>query len=395
MQLKFALSGRIHSIGALSSRFLIAGSSTGSVDVISLWKDNDSQEIEDTFEATSIPVRVGCQPPLPNADGLSASIGPVTIIRGLSRYNPTNQSTCMFALAWVDGRICICNLAKNPKSNLSESEPSHLGLSLPLNYSWDWRVIQTFHTKYSLFRLDYVRFKSAIDQPKSSVQSTTVDDLSYSEHKYQDLELNWQSVHGDIEEEETSDHQACEEAYIVASSHTGHTLFITVLPSDLGESTSAADDHQIRKIFSFDSRHSLHGEIVRYIAIGRLNHISPAQNCPLQSSDETPAINSFSMVYLTSSGDIWIVNNVEWELAILGPPIIPSVRFSSSDIDRANRIVRMWNIMRSGPVSKGDVIDSAQQDGVQLIQRLLSTSLTDLKRMVEETSLDSWHRSHS
>jgi hypothetical protein len=413
LQLQFKLAGSIHSLSALSSRFLICGSQSGKIDVISLWKEAPAIEGDDTLEATSVPARPGFLPPLPNARSSFASIGPASVIRGLSRYHPTNQSICMFAVGWIDGRICIFNIVRISEENAG---PHASKSPLPPNPFWDWSVVQTFHTKYSLFRLDYIRLKS----PHSSISPriSSANDLSTLEQQgqgqgQQDLDSSWQSVHGDLEDEEVNYRQAREEGYIIACSHTGHTIFINLLSSDFGESST---DNRTRNLFSFDSRHALHGEVVRSAAIGRLSHVHPQQTQTLAAS---PRTSSLSLVYLTGRGDIWIVSEIEQELSLLGPPTIPSIRFTSAEIEKANRVVRMWNIIKpippqlphplhptrrssssetessfsSNPNHRGELLaPQHHHDGVDLIRRLFSTSLKDLEQMAELTSLKSWNQ---
>jgi hypothetical protein len=406
----------------LSSRFLISGSLTGSLDVIYLWKELTPNYGEE-LEASSVAVRSGHQPPLPNARSSSASMGPATIIRGLSRYHPTNQFLCMFAVGWIDGRICICNVAKI-STDVSSRIPASRRLALPVNLSWEWSVLQTFHTQFSFFRLDYTRFKAFGRSPSESHSSPrataiTVDDLSNSEHFGPDLDTNWQSVHGEVEEEEVNYQEAQEEGYILAFSHTGHTVFINLLSTDFGEGGgNSTDGSQLRRLYSFDSRHSLHNGIVRYIAIARLSHITDSDSSSVEGlSSEPPPRPSLSLVYLTGRGDIWIVNNIEQELSLLGPPSIPSIRFTTAELEKANRLVRVWNIIRPLPppqpplgephqqllstdaeIHLGDHSDQltgegecthppVHQDGTALIRRLLSMSVKDLRQIAQSTSL--------
>jgi hypothetical protein len=400
----------------LSSRFLISGSLTGSLDVIYLWKELVPNN-DDSLVATSVCVRNGYQPPLPNARSSSASIGPATIIRGLSRYHPTNQFLCMFAVGWIDGRICICNVAKVP-----EEASVHIPLSqrstLPVNLSWEWSVLQTFHTQFSFFRLDYTRFtalsRHMCAQSPSPPKAMPGDDLTSAD--IQEADTNWQSVHGEVEEEEVNYEEAQEEGYIIASSHTGHTVFINLLSSDFGEGAGGNGGSRLRRLYSFDSRHSLHNGIVRYIAIARLNHITDVA-APEPSSPSSPSSSSLSLVYLTGRGDIWIVNNIEEELSLLGPPTIPSIQFTTSEIEKANRLVRIWNIIRPLPppplplvklqqisstdedvqsvdhsdeqVGEVECTHLVHQDGMALIRRLLSMPLKDLRLIAELTALKS------
>jgi hypothetical protein len=421
LQLQFKLAGPIHSLGALSSRFLISGSQSGKIDVVSLWKETSPNEGNETFEATSVPARPGFLPPLPNARSSFSSIGPASIIRGLARYHPTNQSLCMFAAGWVDGRICIFNILRIPEGTAT---PSASKSPLPPNSCWEWSVVQSFHTRYSLFRLDYVRLKSPYQLASLLPRNSTVDDLSSQDQQQgqgqgqgQDLDSNWQSVHGDLEDEEVNYQQAREEGYLIASSHTGHTVIINLLSSDFGESSATSgEDQRSRRLFSFDSRHALHGEVVRYTAIGRLSHVRPQPTQPAAVSASSPQPSSLSLVYLTGRGDIWIVSDIEVELSLLGPPTIPSLCFSSAEIEKANRVVRMWNIIKPIPspqplhpthrstssdtersissCNPASVSVSVSQphhhDGVDLIRRLLSTSLADLQQMADLTSLEAW-----
>lgn len=119
--------------------------------------------------------------------------------------------------------------------------------------------------------------------------------------------------------------------------------------------------------------------------------------------DSIDSSSPYCLVYITTNGDCWIVTDIEKELSQYGPPVLPQLQFETSDIEKANRIVRMWNIISSIPRNKGNVnsyesdhdhhqfhSNEQSNEGIALIQRLLSTSIEDLQKMVEFTSLNAW-----
>lgn len=325
----------------------------------------------------------------------------------------------MFAVAWTDGRICICNITKLPIYESGSTPASAPGSE------YEWNVIKSFHTQYSFFQLNLLRFKN-LNPIIETTNRETETSLSNIESNG-DLENFWQSVHGDNEEDTTLGESglatSMSDLFLVVSSHTGHTIFISLIPSDFGEeiissSTTSPFINQ-RKLYCYDSRHSLHSQVVKFSLIGRINHItnSPSNTSPstdlsnstngsIESQSDTRVEYTYCLLYVTARGECWIVKDIEKELSQCGPPIIPHIQFTTSDIEKANRIVRMWNIISSIPRNKttstsspdslegesGDQSNETQHqnEGITLIQRLLATSIEDLQQMIESTSLTAW-----
>ena len=335
------------------------------------------------------------------------------MIQDLHRYDPRDKLKKMFAVAWTDGRICVCNIAKSVSNNNHDNHDNDPNLV----EQYEWSVVHSFHTKYSFFQLNLLRFKNLnpIVEHSNRETETSLSNFESSDN----LEAYWQSVHGDNDDDPPSTESAIlasmADLFLVASSHSGHTLFISLIPTDFGEDiTTTVTPPYERKIYSYDSRHALHSQVVKYLLIGHVNHISNPLTTLSTDSPQTSSLNSIHnsdsnesshcLVYITGRGECWIVKDIESELLRFGPPTVPQIHFTNSDIEKANRIVRMWNIISSIPRNKMTFStselendsqfhsDEPHNEGVALIQKLLSTSIEDLKQMVELTSLQAWKK---
>ncbi len=361
---------------------------SGGVNVLSLWNENSND-----INITAVSVRESAQPPLP-----SSTSGPAVIVRSTT----LSFNHHIFAVAWTDGRICVCHVSRITSSVLN-SPPYSL---LPRNSSFEWGALTCLPTQYSIFRLEFIRMSSLSVCDKMNEPFEKIDQEREFNEKDNGMRANdssdnldnyWKSVHGDGDEEgerEIENSEKCDlsEIFLIASSHTGHTLFISLVG---GETGALDEEHQIsqsteRKIFSFDSRHALHSQALRASAsglqpvflslitrLGFLSHLS----CTSSSQELTPLpLPTLSLIYLTSGGEVWIIKEVETELSRFGPPTVPLITFSLSDVEKANRIVRLWNIispseslqMRQERREPNEGENEHLNDGLDLIQRLLA-----------------------
>lgn len=189
-----------YSMEAIFGRYIVIGSRTGSVTVVQLSRqtssifefDRDKKPRDPLslplsepssplnlkrnsrpysvpgLRLTLIPVKRGCEPPLPSqisssfvssasvSLGLGAIPSIVSDVRAASHTriaspSPASQEAfAVFAIAWMDGRICICHILP-VSSHSSDGNTAHRDREEKLC----WAVVHCFHTKHSFFRIGF------------------------------------------------------------------------------------------------------------------------------------------------------------------------------------------------------------------------------------------------
>jgi hypothetical protein len=111
----------------------------------------------DMFDICDIHLKSGFEPPLPF---LNASV-PICdcLVKAAKQSIPLSIGLCEdsvvrtdFAIAWADGRVCLCSIDADAASGSERQE-------------YTWKVVQCVHTGLFLFKLDFIN----IFRPRTSV----------------------------------------------------------------------------------------------------------------------------------------------------------------------------------------------------------------------------------
>mmetsp|Transcript_12315 Transcript_12315/g.18667 ORF Transcript_12315/g.18667 Transcript_12315/m.18667 type:complete len:578 (-) Transcript_12315:50-1783(-) len=412
---KFQVPGAVKSMDVLEGGHLIVGSTSGGVSVVACLSLPPASDSVDS-SAESVPnlsfrlveVRPGRAPPFPSAE--CASFTGAAVVRTGRALGPHG-----FAVAWLDGRICICRIVT---AVLAGSESGRGGS--------EWEVVQCFHTRFALFRLGFLI-------PSVSFSTAAGGGVSQEE--------GMEKGEVEIQEEELFEKKYYPTgSFLVAASHSGHTLIISL--DEHGSSNSS-------RVFLFDSRHSFQSTIMTDFGVGNLSHLvrkpkatgvamhsrsdssevsgdmmhpqrsSSAEStvgddvssdivqdqqqhqCDIPTETPTcaPCLEEGCLVYLTASGAVHIVSGLQSHLASVGPPSIPHTRFSSTSVAIAEGVAATWaeKVLHALPSPTVDSEDttckmtSSNTVGTapakDLITKLMTMSVDDIDRIL--SSLDS------
>ncbi len=116
-------------------------------------RDGETRELNvihcSMFSLKEVPVLKGSEPPLPHL-ATSASISEAIVRGSADCRDRTAACLTEFAVAWPDGRICICIVTTSEKREGVNGEALLA----------EWRTMRCVHTGLLLFRLEYVSLEA-------------------------------------------------------------------------------------------------------------------------------------------------------------------------------------------------------------------------------------------
>ena len=301
--------GDVTSMDVVAGEYLVTGMATGKIEVkryfTTVTSDEAQTQPSPSCSLHGVPCREGREPPLPSLQH-NTSISAAAIIREIpitprpSRCSPDTScpgggavpATCpegAFAAAWMDGRICVCRIQCYPSGDEQGGETQV-----------DWQATQCFHTRYSFYRLDYFPCQHAatapwwgdVDSSRICLHDYTHDlaSLRSDSHVITDVVLPIDvpedcSEGGDVEEATAVSTYT---PYIVATSLTGHSIFVSLLSSDFSQ---VYEPHHIalpfddgsdsnRQVLAFDSCHAFECSLSAGVCAGTPNGRMFALNMP-------------------------------------------------------------------------------------------------------------------
>ena len=220
--------------------FAMFGSVQGFISVYTYQKSGQSQEktpLESTkFVFRAVPVDVGKEPPY------VAHSGPVTL-QGLKivKDGISTQSTpcSLFAAAWSDGRLCICEIARHITSDGNELQC--------------WFVQQCFETNNSFFDIHILEggvFDAIAQSPDIDINRPVSNGKVHNT-----------SISDDADVGTMSRNHRCTMT-IVAAARNGKVVMVSISPSKALATCSVIGDYPY-DIYCFDSQHRVKGNIVQ------------------------------------------------------------------------------------------------------------------------------------